>query len=156
MAAGATAAGAGWQRYGQGDQLQLGRWAALTHYLDDGTVPVDNNWVENRVRPVALGGANWLFAGSLRAGQRAAAIMSLLQSAKMNGHDVFAYMKDVLERMPTWTNSRIDELLPHRWRPAAEPHHHRPSRWNDRALTLLFQAAHAVLLNFSAKPAGAM
>lgn len=97
----------------------LGRWAALTHYLDDGTVPLDNNWVENRIRPVALGRANWLFAGSLRAGQRAAAIMSLLQSAKMNGHDVFAYMKDVLERLPTWPNSRIDELLPHRWRPAA-------------------------------------
>jgi len=97
----------------------LGRWAALTHYLDDGTVPLDNNWVENRIRPVALGRANWLFAGSLRAGQRAAAIMSLLQSAKMNGHDVFAYMKDVLERLPTWPNSRIDELLPHRWHPAA-------------------------------------
>jgi transposase len=97
----------------------LGRWAALTHYLDDGTVPLDNNWVENRIRPIALGRANWLFAGSLRAGQRAAAIMSLLQSAKMNGHDVFAYMKDVLERLPTWPNSRIDELLPHRWRPVA-------------------------------------
>jgi hypothetical protein len=97
----------------------LGRWEALTHYLDDGNVPIDNNWVENRIRPVALGRANWLFAGSLRAGQRAAAIMSLVQSAKLNGHDVFAYMKDVLERLPTWPNSRIDELLPHRWSPAA-------------------------------------
>ena len=97
----------------------LGRWAALTRYLDDGAVPADNNWVENRIRPVALGRANWLFAGSLRAGQRAAAIMSLIQSAKLNGHDVFAYMKDVLERLPTWPNNRIDELLPHRWHPVA-------------------------------------
>ena len=58
-------------------------------------------------------------AGSLRAGQRAAAIMSLIQSARLNGHDVFAGMKDVLERLPTLPNSRISELLPHRWRLAA-------------------------------------
>jgi hypothetical protein len=97
----------------------LGRWGALTHYLDDGNVPIDNNWVENRIRPVALGRNNWLFAGSLRAGQRAAAVMSLIQSARLNGHDVYAYVKDVLERLPTLPNNRIDELLPHRWRPAA-------------------------------------
>ena len=97
----------------------LGRWAALTRYLNDGAIPADNNWVENRIRPVALGRANWLFAGSLRAGQRAAAIMSLIQSARLNGHDVFLYMKDVLERLPAWPNSRIEELLPHRWRPTA-------------------------------------
>ena len=60
---------------------------------------------------------NWLFAGSLRAGQRAAAIMSLIQSARLNGHEPFAYMKDVLERLPTQPYSRIRELLPHRWQP---------------------------------------
>ena len=97
----------------------LGRWGALTRYLDDGNVPIDNNWVENRIRPVALGRNNWLFAGSLRAGQRAAAVMSLIQSARLNGHDAFAYMRDVLERLPSLPNSRIDELLPHRWQPAA-------------------------------------
>jgi transposase len=96
----------------------LGRWGPLTRYLDDGDVPIDNNWAENRIRPIALGRNNWLFAGSLRAGQRAAAIMSLIQSAKLNGHDAFAYMKDVLERLPSQPASRIDELLPHRWRPA--------------------------------------
>jgi transposase len=96
----------------------LGRWEALTRYLEDGAVPIDNNWVENQIRPIALGRANWLFAGSLRAGQRAAAIMSLIHSARLNGHDVFAYMKDVLERLPTQPASRIEELLPHRWRPA--------------------------------------
>ena len=97
----------------------LGRWGPLTHYLDDGLVPIDNNWVENRIRPIAIGRNNWLFAGSLRAGQRAAAVMSLIQSARLNGHDVFAYMKDVLERLPSLPANRIDELLPHRWRPAA-------------------------------------
>jgi transposase len=96
----------------------LRRWEALTRYLDDGNVPIDNNWVENRIRPIALGRNNWLFAGSLRAGQRAAAIMSLVQSAKLNGHDVFAYLNDVLERLPSWPASRIDELLPHRWQAA--------------------------------------
>jgi len=60
---------------------------------------------------------NWLFAGSLRAGQRAAAIMSLIQSAKLNGHDPFAYLKDVFLRLPTQPASRIEELLPHRWQP---------------------------------------
>ena len=96
----------------------LKRWAALTRCLQNGEIPIDNNWMENRIRPVALGRNNWLFAGSLRAGQRAAAIMSLIQSAKLNGHDPYAYLKDVLERLPTQPNSRIEELLPHRWRPA--------------------------------------
>jgi hypothetical protein len=96
----------------------LTRWAALTHYIDDGTVPADNNWVENRIRPIAVGRNNWLFAGSLRAGKRAAAIMSLIQSARLNGHDAFDYMKDVIERLPTLPASRIGELLPHRWHPA--------------------------------------
>ena len=90
---------------------------ALVHYLDDGQVPIDNNWIENRIRPIATGRKNWLFAGSLRAGKRAAAIMSLIQSAKLNGHDPFLYLKDVLSRLPTQPNSRIGELLPHRWAP---------------------------------------
>jgi transposase len=64
---------------------------------------------------MALGRSNWLFAGSLRAGQRAAAIMSLIQSAKLNNHDPHCYLKDVLERLPTQPASRLDELLPHRW-----------------------------------------
>lgn len=97
----------------------LKRWAALTHYLTDGNVPIDNNWIENQIRPIALGRSNWLFAGSLRAGQRAAAVMSLIQSARMNGHDPYAYLKDVLTRLPTHKASQIEELLPHRWQPDA-------------------------------------
>jgi transposase len=94
----------------------LNRWAALTRYLDDGDLPADNNWVENQIRPIALGRSNWLFAGSLRAGKRAAAVMSLVHSARLNGHDPYAYLKDILERLPTHPAKRIDDLLPHRWK----------------------------------------
>lgn len=98
----------------------LKRWAALTRYLDDGSVPIDNNQVENLIRPWALGRKNWLFAGSLRSGRRAAAIMSLIQSAKLNGHEPYAYLKDVLTRLPTHKASAIDELLPHNWKPTTD------------------------------------
>jgi hypothetical protein len=93
----------------------LKRWIALTRYLDDGAVPIDNNWCENQIRPWALGRSNWLFAGSLRSGKRAAAIMSLIQSARLNGHDPYAYLKDVLTRLPTQRASDIANLLPHQW-----------------------------------------
>jgi transposase len=93
----------------------LGRWTALTLYLDDGAVPCDNNWVENQIRPIAIGRSNWLFAGSLRAGKRAAAIMSLIHSARLNGHDPYVYLRDVLTRLPTQMNSSLAALLPHRW-----------------------------------------
>jgi len=63
----------------------LKRWSALLAYLEDGRVPVDNNLTENRIRPVAVGRKNWLFAGSLRVGKRMADILSLLETAKSNG-----------------------------------------------------------------------
>ena len=96
----------------------LRRWKALTRFLEDGQLHVVNNWIENQIRPIAVCLNNCLFAGSLRAGQRAAAVMSLIQSAKLNGHDPHAYRQDVLTRLPTHMNSRIDELLPHYWSPA--------------------------------------
>lgn len=100
-------------------EYSRGRWAALTLYLEDGDLPIDNNHIENRIRPVAIGRSNWLFAGSLRAGQRAANIMSLIQSAKLNGRDPYCYLKDVLEQLPTQPASRLEELLPHHWKPLA-------------------------------------
>lgn len=95
----------------------LHRWQALTRYLDDGDLPIDNNWLENRIRPIALGRNNWLFAGSARAGRRAAVVMSLIQSARLNGHDPHAYLRDVLERLPLTPESCLVELLPHVWKP---------------------------------------
>lgn len=94
----------------------LKRWQALTRYLDDGNLPIDNNWAENQMRPWALGRKNWLFAGSLESGQRAASIMSLIQSARLNGIDPYAYLADVLRRLPTHKDKDIDELLPHVWK----------------------------------------
>ncbi|MDK7178077.1 transposase domain-containing protein, partial [Micrococcus luteus] len=81
----------------------------------DAQLPMDNNAVENLIRPLAIGRKNWLFVGSEKAGRRAAAVMSLIQSAKLNGHDPYAYLKDVLERLPTQKAKDITELLPHRW-----------------------------------------
>jgi hypothetical protein len=95
----------------------LKRWGALTQFLDDGHLPNDNNKIENQICPIAIGRNNWMFAVSLRAGQRAAAVMGLIQSARLNGHDPYAYIKDVLTRLPTQKNSQIEELLPHRWQP---------------------------------------
>ncbi|ERT10333.1 transposase domain-containing protein, partial [Photorhabdus temperata] len=67
---------------------------------------------ENAVRGVAVGRKNWLFAGSLPAGQRAAMIMSLLETARANGHEPWVWLRDVLSRLPSWPNSRLTELLP--------------------------------------------
>lgn len=97
----------------------LKRWTALTRYLDDGALPIDNNRIENLIRPWALGRSNWLFAGSLRSGQRAANIMSLIQSAKLSGHEPYAYLKDILARLPTQKASAMHELLPHNWAQSA-------------------------------------
>lgn len=97
----------------------LSNWRALTRYLDDGNVPIDNNAAENAVRPLVVGRKNWLFVGSQQAGERAAVVMSLIESAKLNGHDPWAYLKDVFERLPTLKNSDLAQLLPHNWRPAS-------------------------------------
>jgi len=90
----------------------LKRWRAIARYAEEGTLPIDNNPVENAIRPIAIGKKNWLFAGSERAGRRAAAIQSLLGTAKLNGVEPYAWLKQTLEKLPAWPNSRIDELLP--------------------------------------------
>jgi hypothetical protein len=95
----------------------LKRWAALSRYATDGRLPIDNNPVENTIRPIALGKKNWLFAGSERAGVRAAAIQTLLGTAKLNGLDPAAWLRDTLEKLPTCLNSQIDSLLPLRVEP---------------------------------------
>jgi transposase len=97
----------------------LKRWQGLCRFLHDGSVPIDNNHIENLIRPITLGRNNWLFAGSERAGKRAAAVQSLIQSARLNGLDPYVYLKDVLERLPTHKANAIEELLPHRWQPVA-------------------------------------
>ncbi|MHB1271450.1 MAG: IS66 family transposase [Rhodanobacter sp.] len=88
----------------------LRRWSALARVLDDGRYPIDNNPIENAIRPIAIGRKNWLFAGSETAGRRAAAIMSLI--AKANGIEPHAWLTDTLTRLPTTKDSDIDTLLP--------------------------------------------
>lgn len=90
----------------------LKRWPALQRYASAGNLPIDNNPVENAIRPIAIGKKNWLFAGSERAGRRAAAIQSLFATAKLNGLDPARWLADTLAQLPTCPNSRIDSLLP--------------------------------------------
>jgi transposase len=90
----------------------LGRWTALTRFCDDGRIEIDNNAAERALRCVALGRKNFLFSGSDAGGERAAAIYSLLGTAKLNGYNLEAFMREVLERIPDHPVNRIHELLP--------------------------------------------
>jgi transposase len=94
----------------------LRRWDALGEFLRKGDVAIDNDHIENQMRPWAMGRRAWLFAGSELAGKRAATVMSLVQSARLDGIEPWVYLKDVLERLLEHPNHRIDELLPHRWK----------------------------------------
>ena len=94
----------------------LGRWPALLVYLNDGTIHVDNNSIERAIRGVAVGRKNYLFAGSPNGARRAALIYSLIETCKLNGMDPYAYLKDILARLPTHPHRQLDELLPWRWK----------------------------------------
>jgi transposase len=96
----------------------LKRWPAFTRFLDDGRICMSNNAAERGLRGIALGRKSWLFAGSDRGGHRAAALYSLIVSAKMNDIDPQAWLADVLARIAEHPASRLDELLPWNWRPA--------------------------------------
>jgi len=95
----------------------LGRWEALLRFCDDGGIEIDNNAAERALRVVALGRKNFLFAGSDGGGESAAAIYSLLGSAKLNGIDPESYLRNVLSRIADHPIKRIEELLP--WNVAA-------------------------------------
>jgi transposase len=95
------------------------RWDALARYADDGAHPIDNNPIENAIRPIALGRKNWRFAGSETVGKCAAAVMSLLATAKANGHEPQMWLTDMLTGLPTTLDRDINSLLPHCWQPIA-------------------------------------
>jgi hypothetical protein len=99
----------------------LSRWRALTRYLDDGSIEIDNSAAERALRTVALGRKNYLFAGSDTGGERAAAIYTLLGTAKLNGIDPEYFLRHVLERIADHPINRIHELLP--WYFVARPTH---------------------------------
>jgi hypothetical protein len=95
----------------------LGQWSKLERYISDGRFKIDNNLIENAIRPVALGRKNYLFAGSHEGARRAALIYSLVSTAKQHGVEPFAYLKDVLSRLADYPHRRVAELLPQNWKP---------------------------------------
>ena len=97
-----------------------GNWAKLTVYTTDGRLPIDNNAVERAIRPIAVGRRNWLFAGSERGGEAAATFFTLIESARRAGLNLWEYLTDLLERLPAHPVNRLEELLPDRWKPAAQ------------------------------------
>ena len=94
----------------------LTRWVALTRFLDDGRLCMSNNAAERALRCIAVGRKNWTFAGSDEGGRRAAAIYTLIETAKLNDVDPQAWLADVLARLQDHPAKRIDELLPWNWK----------------------------------------
>jgi hypothetical protein len=93
----------------------LGQWPTLTVYLNDGRVEIDNNLVENAIRPTAIGKKNWLFIGDAEAGQRSAIIYTVIESCRRRSLDPYAYLREVLTRLPNMTNRQIPEVIPAAW-----------------------------------------
>ena len=100
---------------GQAIDYTLGQWIALEVFLSDGRVEIDNNLVENAIRPTAIGKKNWLFIGAAGAGERSAIIYTVIESCRRRGIDPYAYLRDVLTRLPHMTNRQIPEVTPAAW-----------------------------------------
>jgi len=96
-------------------QYGLNRWTALTLFLNDGRVAIDNNAAERALRPIGVGRRNWLFAGADTGGETLARAMTLIETAKMNGLDPQAYLADILDRIHDHRMNKLDELLPWNW-----------------------------------------
>jgi transposase len=102
-------------KIGKAISYALGMWGRIERYLEDGKYQIDNNWVENSIRPVALGRKNYLFAGSHDAAQRAAMIYSLLATCKKNDVEPYAWLTDVLAKIQDQPINKIEGLLPEKW-----------------------------------------
>ena len=106
---------------GQAIDYALGQWPTLTVYLNDGRVEIDNNLVENAIRPTAIGKKNWLFIGDAEAGQRSAILYTVIESCRRRGLDPYAYLREVLTRLPHMTNRQIPEVIPAVWGKTQRP-----------------------------------
>ena len=100
---------------GQAIDYAMGQWPTLAVYLDQGRLEIDNNLVENAIRPTAVGKKNWLFVGEAGAGQRGAIIYTLIESCRRRNIDPCAYLKDALTRLPHMTTGQIPEITPEAW-----------------------------------------
>jgi transposase len=103
---------------GQAIGYALNQWPLLKQFLDHGEAEIDNNLVENAIRPTALGKKNWLFFGSAEAGQRSAVMYTLIENCRLHEVEPYTYLKDVLERLPRCTNQDVDQLTPLHWKQA--------------------------------------
>lgn len=106
---------------GQAIQYARAQWKALLRYLEDGDLDIDNNACERTIRGIGVGRRNWLFLGSEGGGEWAAVVYSLIESAKLSGHDPYRYLKDVLVRVSSHPMNRIEELTPRLWKPPPNP-----------------------------------
>jgi hypothetical protein len=99
----------------------LNQWGALTRFLEDGELEIDNGATERANRDIALGRGNWTFFGSDGGGKTAAVLRSFIASCKRCGVEPFAWFRDVLSRIPAHSITRLSELLPHNWKPTISP-----------------------------------
>jgi transposase len=106
---------------GEAIDFVRGQWSALQVYLGDGRVEIDNNLVENAIRPTALGKKNWLFVGEADAGQRGAIVYTLIECCRRRGIDPYTYLRDVLTRLPHMTNHQVPQVTPEAWGKARQP-----------------------------------
>ena len=102
-------------RMGEAIAYALGQWSRLLKYRDDGRIEIDNNLVENAIRPTAIGKKNWLFFGAPKAGERSAILYTILESCKRRGIDQAAYLRDVFTRLPSMKITEIEQLTPENW-----------------------------------------
>lgn len=100
---------------GRAIDYALAQWPTMSVWLRDGRVEIDNNLVENSIRPTAIGKKNWLFIGEAKAGQRGAIIYTIIESCRRRGVDPLAYLRDVLTRLPSMTNWQIKDVTPEAW-----------------------------------------
>jgi transposase len=106
---------------GKASTYLLGQWDSLVEHLNHGQTRLDNNLIENAIRPSALGKKNWLFIGHPEAGQRSAIIYSMVGSCQRRGIDPLAYLRDVLDQLPRLgPNANIEHLLPRNWKPPVD------------------------------------
>jgi hypothetical protein len=99
----------------------LSQWAMLSVYIGDGRVEIDNNLVENAIRPTAIGKKNWLFIGEAQAGERSAILYTIIETCRRRGIDPHAYLLDILTRLPTLTNRQIKDVTPEAWAKSQAP-----------------------------------
>jgi len=105
---------------GQAIDYALNQWSSLLLCLDDGRLEIDNNLIENAIRPTAIGKKNWLFIGEAQAGQRSAIIYTVIECCRRRGLDPFAYLRDVFTRLPSMTNWQVKDLTPEAWAKAQQ------------------------------------